>query len=107
MQYIIVLTTVGSRDDAERIVMSALKSRLAACAQIYGPISSMFWWQGQIEEDEEWACLFKTKESLYKDLEELIKREHPYEVPEIVAIPILMGFEPYLKWVDEETRRKA
>lgn len=106
MQYVVVLTTVGSKDDAERIVRSAIESRLAACAQIYGPITSTYWWRGQIEEDEEWACLFKTKESLYKELEELIRKEHPYEIPEIIAIPILKGFEPYLRWVDEETGRR-
>lgn len=102
----VVLTTVGSKEDAERIARIVINSRLAACAQVYGPITSTYWWRGRVEECEEWACLFKTKDSLYKELEELIRKEHPYEAPEIIALPIIKGFEPYLKWIDEETAQR-
>ena len=73
--------------------------------QIVGPITSTYWWKGSIETAEEWLCLIKTSQNLYADLEKAIKEMHPYETPEIIAIPILTGSSDYLQWLDNELRK--
>ena len=73
--------------------------------QIVGPITSTYWWKGSIETAEEWLCLIKTSQNLYADLEKVIKEMHPYETPEIIAIPILTGSSDYLQWLDNELRK--
>jgi len=102
--YIQVLISIDSQDGARKIQRLLLEERAAACVQILGPISSAYWWQGQIEEAQEWLCLAKTRRSEYPRLESLVKENHPYETPEIVALPILAGSEEYLAWIDAETR---
>ncbi len=100
---IIVQTTIDSRDGAHRIGETLVGRRLAACAQISGPIASTYWWQGQMEHTEEWVCTVKTKQELYEPLERAIRELHPYETPEIVATPIIAGSQSYLEWVEAET----
>ncbi len=73
--------------------------------QIVGPITSTYWWKGSIETAEEWLCLIKTSQNLYADLEKAIKEMHPYETPEIIAIPILTGSSDYLQWLENELRK--
>jgi periplasmic divalent cation tolerance protein len=73
---------------------------LAACVQVIGPISSTYRWQGAVETSQEWLCLAKSRRDLYGPLEEAIRRLHPYQVPEILAIPVLAGGESYLAWLD-------
>ena len=102
-QYIQVFTTVEKREDAERIASTVVKKRVAACAQIVGPIRSTYWWKGQVEEAEEWLLMMKTRQDLFSTLEKEIKAVHPYEVPEIISLPIVAGSAAYLKWIDEET----
>jgi periplasmic divalent cation tolerance protein len=70
---------------------------------VLGPISSTYWWQGKIEDAQEWLCLAKTQAQLYEKLESLVKENHPYETPEIIAVPILAGNKGYLEWIDAET----
>ncbi|MEW6669749.1 MAG: divalent-cation tolerance protein CutA [Thermodesulfobacteriota bacterium] len=103
-EYMQVSTTVEKKEDAQRIGREAVKSRLAACVQIVGPISSIYWWKGQIEETEEWLCLMKTKKDLFEPLAQKLRALHPYEVPEIVAVPLIAGNPDYFRWVDQETR---
>jgi periplasmic divalent cation tolerance protein len=100
--YIQVVTTAGTRDDAQRIARALVEERLAACVQIVGPVGSTYRWKGQIETGEEWQCWAKTRQSLYERVEQAIRRLHPYEVPEILALPILAGSAGYLAWLDEE-----
>ena len=104
--YIQVVTTTGRREDAEAIARRLVEDRLAACAQVLGPISSTYHWQGQIETAEEWQCWAKSRRELYAAIEEAIGRLHPYEVPEILALPILAGSASYLAWLDAELRQK-
>ncbi len=106
MRYIVVLTTVEDKGEAENIAKKAVEARLAACVQIYGPITSIYRWKGRVEEAEEWVCLFKTKATIYEELEEFLVKEHPYKVPEIIALPISKGFKQYLKWVEDGTCQK-
>jgi periplasmic divalent cation tolerance protein len=99
-----VFVTAGSREDAERIARSMVEARLAACAQIVGPMTSVYRWQGAIETAQEFLCLLKTRRDLYPELEEAIRKIHPYQVPEIVAMPVTAGNPAYLQWLDAETR---
>ena len=106
MDYIQVMTTVERQEDAERIARTLVENRLAACVQVLGPIASTYHWQGSIESSQEWLCLAKSRASLYARIEEAIRKVHPYEVPEIVAVPIVAGAKSYLQWIDEETAGK-
>ncbi|MGO9136334.1 MAG: divalent-cation tolerance protein CutA [Syntrophales bacterium] len=100
--YIQVMTTTDNKEDAEKIAMSLVEKRLAACVQIAGPITSLYRWKGNIEKTQEWQCWIKSKEILYKEIEKAIKSVHPYEVPEIIAIPIVAGSRGYLQWLESE-----
>ena len=104
-KYIQVFTTVEKREDADRIAWTVVQHRVAACAQIVGPIRSIYWWKGKMEEAEEWLCVMKTRQDLFPALEKKIKSAHPYEVPEIVALPIVAGSKSYLDWIGEETTK--
>jgi periplasmic divalent cation tolerance protein len=99
-----VITTTGEREDADRIAQALIESRLAACVQVQGPITSTYRWQGQIETAEEWQCCAKSRQDLYPELEAAIRQLHPYEVPEILAIAILEGNASYLAWLDGELK---
>ena len=102
--HIQVITTTARREEAERIARELVETRLAACVQIVGPITSTYRWRGKIETDEEWQCWAKTRGELFARVEEAIRRIHPYEVPEILAVPIVAGSAGYLAWLEGETR---
>lgn len=103
-EYIQVFTTVENRDDADQIAKTLVEKRLAACIQIIGPLTSYFQWEGKLESSQEYLCLIKSREDIYPKLEEAIKRLHPYEVPEILAIPVIKGSKEYLNWLDQELK---
>jgi len=100
--YIQVVTTTEIKEDAARIAKEMITKRLAACAQVLGPIQSTYRWKGDLESSEEWLCLMKSRKDLFPKIETAIKDIHPYEVPEIIVVPILTGHQPYLKWMEEE-----
>lgn len=104
VEYIQLCTTTERRDDAEMISKEVVEKRLAACAQVLGPITSTYWWKQGIENTEEWLCIMKSRSDLFKELEEAIKSIHPYEVPEIVAVPIVLGSQSYLAWLEQEIK---
>jgi periplasmic divalent cation tolerance protein len=104
-EYIQVSTTTEKREDANRVARTLVEKRLAACVQVIGPIKSTYWWEGKIEEADEWLCLMKTRRDLYRQVEKTLKAIHPYEVPEIIAVPLAEGIEAYLRWIEEETSR--
>ena len=103
-EYIQIFTTTESRDDAEMISRDVVEKRLAACAQVLGPITSTYWWKEEIEKTEEWLCIMKSRRDLFNELEEAIKSIHPYEVPEIVAAPMVLGSPSYLEWLGQEIK---
>jgi periplasmic divalent cation tolerance protein len=103
MNFIQVVTTTPLREEAERIARELVEARLAACAQVVGPIASTYRWQGKIETAEEWQCWVKTRGELFARIEEAIRRTHPYEVPEILAVPVVAGSAAYLGWLEAET----
>ncbi len=100
--YLLVVTTTRSKKDAENLGHQLVKERLAASAQVQGPIISTYWWQGNFENNEEWKCTFKTSKQLYQKLEKKIQDLHPYITPEIFAVPILRGSNDYLLWLKKE-----
>jgi len=97
-----VVTTAATKTDAQAIATAVVGKRLAACAQVIGPITSTYWWQGKIETAEEWQCVMKSRQDLYDELEQAIRQVHPYEVPEILAFPVVLGSQDYLEWMDRE-----
>jgi periplasmic divalent cation tolerance protein len=105
--YIQVVTTTDSRADAERIARTLVEKRVAGCVQILGPVSSTYRWQGEIETADEWLCLIKSKEDRYADLERAILEVHSYDVPEILAMPVVAGSADYLQWLAEELRAEG
>ena len=101
-EYIQIYTTTEKKDEAGMIAETVVKRRLAACAQVVGPITSTYWWEGAIEEAEEWLCIMKSRKDLYDSLEKAILDVHSYDVPEIVAVPIVSGSRSYLQWLNKE-----
>ncbi len=101
-EYIQIYTTTENKDDARMIAQRVVGKRLAACAQVVGPTFSTYWWEGAIEEAEEWLCIIKSRRDLFDKLEEAILGVHPYDVPEIVAVPIVSGSQKYLQWLNNE-----
>ena len=105
IQYIQVCTTTEKEKDAEKIAKIVIEKRLGACVQIIGPIKSFYWWKEKIETAEEWLLFIKTKKELYEELEKVIKEIHPYEIPEIISVPILLGSKDYLEWLNKELKK--
>jgi periplasmic divalent cation tolerance protein len=99
-EHVQVISTTENRKDAERMAEFLVEKRLAACVQVFGPIASVYWWEGRIERANEWFCLIKTTGALYESLESAIRKIHPYKVPEILAIPVVAGSKDYLSWLD-------
>ncbi|OEV02672.1 divalent-cation tolerance protein CutA [Streptomyces oceani] len=98
-----VLTTTDSAAAAEALARGAVERRVAACAQLNGPVTSVFRWEGAVRTEPEWQVLFKTSVAAYAALEAYIREAHDYEVPEIIATPVSHGGADYQDWVVEET----
>ena len=97
--YIVVIMTAADKEEAVRIVRRLLSERLIACANIVGPVSSLFWWEGKIDEADEFLVFMKSKKKLFKRLSERAKEIHGYQVPEIIALPVIEGLPSYLDWL--------
>jgi len=106
-EYIQVITTTEKKEDAEKISTNIIEKRLAGCIQLSGPITSTYWWKGNIEKTEEWILFIKTRIDLYEELEKAIKEIHPYETPEIIAVPIVEGNKDYLEWLNNELKKEG
>ena len=102
-RYIVVLITVGSLEEARRIGDALISQRKAACVNIIPQINSLFRWEGKIEEDRENLLLVKTRAELFPEVVDAVKSVHSYDVPEIIALPIIKGNQDYLTWISEET----
>jgi periplasmic divalent cation tolerance protein len=106
-EYIEVHSTTDSREEADRICAAVVEARLAACAQVTVPIRSTYWWKGRVEHADEYFIMMKTTRDRFRALAELIRENHSYETPDIVAVPILEGTEDYLNWISCETQEGA
>jgi periplasmic divalent cation tolerance protein len=101
-EYLQVFTTTETREEAQAVARAVVEQRLAGCVQVVGPISSTYWWEGEITQAEEYLCLIKTRRSLFVQVEAAIRAVHPYEVPEILAMPVAAGNQDYLDWLGAE-----
>lgn len=105
--YIVVFITAGSVEEAQKIALALVGERLVACTNIISPIQSIFNWEGKVSDEREALLMAKTRASLFNDIAVRVKQLHSYEVPEIIAIPIVDGSHDYLNWVAEETRQRV
>ena len=104
MDSLLVVTNLPDRESAEKLAALLVERRLAACVNILAPCSSVYRWQGEIRRDEEHPLLIKTVQDRYAELETSIRANHPYELPEIIAVSVIRGLPAYLQWVETETR---
>jgi periplasmic divalent cation tolerance protein len=95
----IVIMTAPNKQEAVNIVRAMLEERLIACANILDPVHSLFWWKGKIEEEKEVLVLMKSQKNLFKKLSKRVTELHSYDVPEILALPIVEGSASYLDWM--------
>ena len=100
---IIVLTQMPDRASALALARSLVETHLAACVSVGGPVESLYHWRGKIETAQEIPVVVKTCPGRYADVEAAIRSRHPYELPEIVAVPVTEGLAPYLQWIADET----
>ncbi|MBV8883799.1 MAG: divalent-cation tolerance protein CutA [Chroococcidiopsidaceae cyanobacterium CP_BM_RX_35] len=101
--YGVVLVTTDSQKEAEAIADALVQSRLAACVNLL-PIHSIYIWQGEMHREPEWQLLIKTDLAQFETLANKIRELHSYEVPEIIALPIIAGSQPYLRWISEQVK---
>jgi len=104
MNALLVLTNLPDRETAERLAGALIEKRVAACVNILAPCSSVYRWKGAVQRDEEHPVLIKTTAERYPALEAAIRAAHPYELPEIIAVPIERGLPAYLAWIGAETQ---
>ena len=105
-EYCVVMTTTETKDDARALARQLVEAHLVACAQILS-IDSVFVWDGQVNDSPEWLILLKTRTDVWDALVAYLEEHHPYDVPEILRLPIAAGFGPYLSWVSENTTTSA
>jgi len=99
---IAIFVTINSEKEARSVAEHLLEKREAACVNIVPGVSSLFWWQGKLDSAQECLLIIKTRASLLQGVIDLVKEVHSYEVPEIIALPIVGGNKDYLKWIDDE-----
>ena len=99
MTYDIVFMTVGNKEEAKNIVRALLEEKLIACGNIIDNVSSMFWWKNKIDEEQEVLVIMKTREHLFNRLSERVAELHSYDVPELLAVPVVDGLPSYLGWL--------
>jgi len=100
--FIQVFITINDNEKAKEIAGILLEKKLAACVQISGPVTSLYRWKGNLEEDQEWLLTVKSSRALYPELEDLVRQTHPYEVPEILAVTVELGNNDYFDWMEKE-----
>ncbi len=100
---IVVLVTVGSEQEAETIATTLLEERLAACVNVTSPVRSLYRWEGRIADDREWQLVIKTQARLFEALAARVRTLHSYDLPEIIALPVLAGTTDYVDWIQNET----
>lgn len=102
-QYCIVLTTTDNNENRQDIIEEVLNKGLAACVQTM-PIESHYVWKGKVCQEQETLLIMKTKKACYAELEQVIVERHSYETPQVVQVPFIEGFNPYLTWIEQNTR---
>ncbi|KPK96482.1 MAG: hypothetical protein AMJ95_14040 [Omnitrophica WOR_2 bacterium SM23_72] len=105
--YIVILITASNKKEARRIALALIKKRLASCVNILGLVTSLFWWKGKIDKANEALLVAKSKKEKLAKIVTCVKSLHSYQVPEIIALPIIGGNSAYLKWIDESLRNSS
>ena len=103
MKFILIITTTDNEETAKNIAKKLVEDKLAACVQILENMKSFYFWKNQVVEDKEYLILIKSKDSLYKKIENKILEMHNYELPEIIVLPIEKGYKKYLDWLEGNT----
>jgi periplasmic divalent cation tolerance protein len=106
-EFLQVQTTTDSRTEAMELARVAVEGRLAACAQVAGPMTTTYWWDEGVERAEEWLIMLKLPADRYEQLAAFLTERHSYDEPEIVATPIIEGSASYLSWIRDETRPRS
>ncbi|MFQ5665473.1 MAG: divalent-cation tolerance protein CutA [Candidatus Binatia bacterium] len=101
---IVVLVTVGSEEEGERIAAALVTEHLAACVNLVGPVRSIYWWEGQVQREREHLLVIKTRKRLFAKLAARVTALHSYDTPEVIALPITAGLAAYLDWLRGATR---
>lgn len=105
-EHVVILITAPNKDAATKISKTLLESKMAACVNIISSIHSLYTWEGKINQDEEVLLMIKTRRDLFDEqFINVVKTVHPYDVPEIIALPIIAGSNDYLEWIDDVTAK--
>lgn len=106
MSHVLVLTTLPDRAEADALGRALVEARLAACVSVGAPVQSIYHWRGAIETSSEVPLTIKTRAGLFDAVAAAIRAAHPYELPEILAVPVCNGTTDYLAWIDAETHTR-
>ena len=101
---IVVFSTCGSQEEARKLAGMLIEKRLAACINITAPITSVYRWKGVVEEANEWLLIIKSRREHFDGIRAALEAAHSYELPEVLAIPVLEGAPNYLAWLEAETK---
>ena len=107
VSYIAALTTLGTRADGEALVRRLVMDRLVACGTIVESVLSIYRWKGALEETEEVMVVFKTRQDCWEELMSAVRELHPYDVPELIALPVTDGLPAYTEWLSEQTTQES
>ena len=103
--YIVIFVTASNKKEAKGIAEALVRDKLVACANIIDKLESVFWWEGKVDRAEEVLLVIKSKKEKLAKIIKRVRSLHSYQVPEIIALPIVGGYQPYLKWIDESLRK--
>ena len=102
--HIVIFITASDKKEAKNIASQLVKNKLAACVNIVEKLESLFWWQGKVDQAKETLLIVKSKKEKLAKIIKVVKSLHSYEVPEIIALPIIGGYKPYLNWINDSLR---
>jgi periplasmic divalent cation tolerance protein len=97
---LVVLMMAGSQEEAQQIAAALVREMLAACVNVVPGVTSVYWWEGEVQQDQEWLLIAKSREDVLDELVRRVQALHSYDVPEIIALPVVGGSQDYLKWID-------
>ena len=106
-EFVDIITTASSEDEARSLAEGLVAARLDGCVQIDGPITSIYRWQGDVEAAQEWRCAVKTRAELFAAVEQFIRENHSYSVPQVIGLPIVAASLPYVEWLAAETEHPS
>ena len=103
--YIMIFITCANKKEAKKVAEGLIKQKLAACVNIVDKIESLFWWEGKVDRSQEVLLVVKSKKEKFPRIIKSVRSTHSYKVPEIIALPIVAGYKPYLEWINDSVTR--